>query len=157
MAFQIVQNLAGGNIEVAAPKDLQMFQMTNAQAGYAGRAYRLASGRLTLASGNSQKDVALIAMESADSETPGEFVRCFWILPGMVFKVPCTAKNGSAGNKHSNFVQGAACTINDTGTGADWATATAGGPLTILKVDATNKVAWVAFNSCLLALDTDTQ
>ncbi len=159
--FKLVQNLYGGNVEVAAPKDLELFQMTNSEAAYAGRVYEFvaATGRLTLTNDNSTKFAAVICMESATAVNPGAKVRAFWILPGMVFKCPITDKDGTALTTLDDAVfAGATVTINDTGTGVDGETdnVAVNGPLTVLKVDTTNKLAWVSFNTCLLVRDVDT-
>ncbi len=160
MAFKIEYNLAGGNIEVAAPKDLQLFQMTASEAGVMGSVYKFGSGLLTLADDGNEKAAAVVAMENVGAADPGNYIRGYWILPGMVFKAPITDKDGSALTAlQAGVVQGATVTINDTGDGVDGETdnAAVNGPLTVIKVDEDNELIWVAFNTCALKLDTDTQ
>jgi hypothetical protein len=157
MAFRLIQNLAAGGVEVAPPKDLEYFQLDDAEDGYVGRVYKFSGGKLVLADGNNESAVAVVSLENVDGDTPGEYMRAYWILPGMVFKAPITAKDGTAIGESldSNVVAGATVTINDTGTGVDGATDNSSikGPLTVLKVDEDNDVIYVAFNTCALSLD----
>ena len=156
--FQAVTNIISGMPPVAPPKDVEPFTMANAEAAYAGRVYKFSGGVLTLASGT-DKNAAVILVESADAATPGAKVRGFWITPGTVFKTKITNKNGTAlTTLHSSFKVGATVNINDTGDGVDGESnsAAVNGPLTVLRMDAAKEEVWVVFNTCAVALDCDT-
>jgi len=156
--FKAIGSLLAGAVEVAPPKDLAKFQMTNAEAAYKGRVYEItkATGRLTLTNDNSTGWAAVICLENADAATPGAFVRAAWIVPGLIYECPITDKDGTALTALDDAVYpGATVTINDTGTGVDGETdnVAVNGPLTVLKVDEDNEIAWVVFNTCLISLD----
>lgn len=161
--FQQVGSLFGVP-DVAPPKDLGSFPMTASEAAVEGAVYVFTAGRLTLGAG-AITDAAVIALESADGKAdvggePQVFVRAQIILPGSIYKVPITAKNGTPlpGAMHASIVVGAKVKINDTGLGVDGASnaATYQGPLTILRIDRTANVAWVVFNTCAVCIDRDT-
>jgi hypothetical protein len=161
MAFKAVKSLIGGAVEVAPPGNLETFQMTDGEAAYKGRVYEIVktTGKLTLTDDNSTGFAAVIVMEDADAATPGAYVRASWIMPGVVYKCPITDKDGTALTTLDDAVfMGATVTINDTGTGIDGETdnVAVNGPLTVLKIDETNELAWVVFNTCLICLDVVT-
>ena len=158
--FQKVMSLIAGAVDVAPPKDVMSFPMASQEGATQGAVYRIAGGRLTLATG-SDPDIAVVCLENATGRAdttdgdPTVWVRGSFVAPGAVYRVPMTKKNGSAITKASEvnttFVIGARVNINDNGLGVDAATgATAQGPLTVLRVDMQNFQCWVVFNTCLL-------
>lgn len=164
--FQKVMSLIAGAVDVAPPKDVMSFPMKAAESAIQGAVYKIASGRLTLATG-SDSDTAVVCLENATGQAdttdgdPTVWVRGSFVAPGAVYRVPMLKKNGTAITKasevHATFVIGARVNIDDTGLGVDAATgAAAQGPLTVLRVDMTNFQCWVVFNTCLLALNIDT-
>lgn len=164
--FQKVMSLIAGAVDVAPPKDVMSFPMASQEGASQGAVYRIANGRLTLAT-ESDPDVAVVCLENATGRAdttggnPAVWVRGSFVAPGAVYRVPMLKKNGTAITKasevHATFVIGARVNIDDTGLGVDAATgATAQGPLTVLRVDMTNFQCWVVFNTCLLALNIDT-
>lgn len=164
--FQKVMSLIAGAVDVAPPKDVMSFPMASQEGASQGAVYRIANGRLTLAT-ESDPDVAVVCLENATGRAdttggdPTVWVRGSFVAPGAVYRVPMLKKNGTAITKasevHATFVIGARVNIDDTGLGVDAATgATAQGPLTVLRVDMTNFQCWVVFNTCLLALNIDT-
>lgn len=164
--FQKVTSLIAGAVDVAPPKDVFSFPMASQEGATQGAVYRIANGRLTLATGN-DPDVAVVCLENATGQAdttggnPTVRVRGSFVAPGAIYRAPMTKKDGSAITKasevHATFVIGARVNINDTGLGVDAATgATAQGPLTVLRVDMKNFQCWVVFNTCLLALNIDT-
>ena len=163
--FQKVMSLIAGAVDVAPPKDVMSFPMASQEGASQGAVYRIANGRLTLAT-ESDPDVAVVCLENATGRAdttdgdPTVWVRGSFVVPGAVYRVPMTKKNGTAiteaSEVHATFVIGARVNINDTGLGVDAATgATAQGPLTVLRVDMQNFQCWVVFNTCLLALNID--
>ena len=164
--FQKVMSLIAGAVDVAPPKDVMSFPMTAQEGATQGAVYRIANGRLTLATG-SDFDTAVVCLENATGQAdttdgdPTVWVRGSFVAPGAVYRVPMLKEDGSAITKASEvnttFVIGARVNINDNGLGVDAATgATAQGPLTVLRVDMQNFQCWVVFNTCMLALNTDT-
>ncbi len=164
--FQKVMSLIAGAVDVAPPKDVFSFPMTAEENATQGAVYKIASGRLTLAT-ESDANTAVVCLENATGQAdttdgdPTVWVRGSFVAPGAVYRVPMLKKNGSAITKanevHATFVIGARVNIDDTGLGVDAATgAVAQGPLTVLRVDMTNFQCWVVFNTCLLALNIDT-
>jgi len=164
--FQKVMSLIAGAVDVAPPKDVMSFPMASQEGAIQGAVYRIANGRLTLAT-ESDPDVAVVCLENATGRAdatggkPTVWVRGSFVAPGAVYRVPMTKKAGTAiteaSEVHTTFVIGARVNINDNGLGVDAATgATAQGPLTVLRVDMQNFQCWVVFNTCLLALNTDT-
>ena len=163
--FQKVMSLIAGAVDVAPPKDVMSFPMKAAESAIQGAVYKIASGRLTLATG-SDTNTAVVCLENAAGQAdttggdPTVWVRGSFVAPGAVYRVPMLKKNGTAITKsevHTTFVIGARVNIDDTGLGVDAATgAAAQGPLTVLRVDMQNFQCWVVFNTCLLALNIDT-
>ena len=163
--FQKVMSLIAGAVDVAPPKDVMSFPMASQEGAIQGAVYRIANGRLTMAT-ESDPDVAVVCLENATGRAdttdgdPTVWVRGSFVVPGAVYRVPMTKKNGTAiteaSEVHATFVIGARVNINDNGLGVDAATgATAQGPLTVLRVDMQNFQCWVVFNTCLLALNLD--
>jgi hypothetical protein len=155
--FEQVGSLIGGAVAIAPPKDNYPFQMKANEAGVAGQACKFDAGKLTK-TGNADKNAAVICMEAETATSAGPLVRGYWITPGMVFKAPCTNKAGAAGTKHATTLLGATVTVNDLGTGVDWATdnSAVAGPLTIVKLDTAKAIAWVVFNTSAVSLDINT-
>lgn len=164
--FQKVMSLIAGAVDVAPPKDVMSFPMTAQEGATQGAVYKIASGRLTLATG-SDPDVAVVCLENATGRAdtadgdPTVWVRGSFVAPGAVYRVPMLKQNGTAitmaSEVNTTFVIGARVNIDNTGLGVDAATgATAQGPLTVLRVDMQNFQCWVVFNTCMLALNTDT-
>lgn len=164
--FQKVMSLIAGAVDVAPPKDVMSFPMEAGESAVQGAVYKIASGRLTLAT-ESDPDVAVVCLENAagqDDATGGNptvWVRGSFVAPGAVYRVPMLKEDGSAITEASEvdptFVIGARVNIDNTGLGVNAATGvTAQGPLTVLRVDMQNFQCWVVFNTCLLALNIDT-
>ena len=138
MAFIQVMSFIAGAVEIAPPKDVTVYEFN-------------ADGELVLST-STNVDSAVIALEAGAGEAE---IRCAWIAPGAIYKVPVTDADGTALTAWAaTLVVGARARINATGTGMDGENVhAAANPLTIIKVDTTNEVAWVAFNTCLLALN----
>ena len=164
--FHKAMSLIAGAVDVAPPKGVMSFPMTAQEDAIQGAVYKIASGRLTLATG-SDSDTAVVCLENATGRAdttdgdPTVWVRGSFVAPGAVYRVPMLKHDGSAITKASEvqttFVIGARVNIDNTGLGVDAATGvTAQGPLTVLRVDMQNFQCWVVFNTCLLALNIDT-
>ena len=166
MAFEAVMNLISGKPPVAPPGDNFSLPLTASEDAVAGSVYRLnrvGSGnfRLTLATA-AVKTAAVVCMEDADgvaddNSTPQVNVRVAWITPGTVFKVPITNKAGTGDptTLHADVRIGGTCNINDKGDGLDGQTDTSAvdGPLSIVKLDRDEHLAWVVFNAGYLSQD----
>lgn len=159
--FQKVMSLIAGAVDIAPPKDTFSFPMTALENAVQGATYKFNGGRLTLASAD-DPNVAVICLENAAGaadDADGRatvWVRGSVVLPGAVYLAPITAQDGTAlataGDIAASFVIGAQVNINATGLGVDGETGATDGPLTVLRVDATNLVCWVLFNVCAAAM-----
>ena len=155
MAFEKVMNFIAGAVDIAPPADVTTYTLDGAVAGVAGRVYEFdADGELVLST-TTNVDSAVIALEDADA---GGSIRCSWIAPGAIYKVPVTDADGTspmAAALSATLVVGARAQINALANGMDGENVhAAGNPLTIVRIDRTNEVAWVVFNTCVLNLNT---
>ncbi len=142
--FKVVQNLFGGAVEVAPPKDV--FSAEVADDVEMGQVCKFdADGKLAAVDDNDD-EAAVIALE-AGKAADDDKVRFSYILPGMVYKAEIE------GDMEDLEVGMIGVQMADDGKKVN-ANETSGGCLTILRLgtdDNDNEFAWVCFNKCALA------
>ncbi len=141
--FKPVMNLISGSPPIAPPKDHVSFEVEGGEAVEEGSVVEIDANEEINTAAATTNTAALIALEDGDE---GEFIRCYWITPGTVFKVPFTTHGNAVLYRGQDTAQlmadGLAVSDED-----------AGGHLTVIRVDRTNEFAWVVFNSGLLFHD----
>lgn len=128
-------NLVSGAPAIAPPADYDIFEVDET-AMVAGQVAKFTAGKLKHAT-DDNVDAAVIVLEAGDD---GDFVRCCWIVPGLVFKTTCL--EGTA----SSVTLGGRYEIDATYLGLNQGGA---GPLSVVKIDGTDL--YVTFNSCLIS------
>ena len=133
--FKPVKSLVSGMPSVAPPADYDVFEIDETTM-VVGQVAKFTAGKLKHAT-DDNVDAAVIVMEAG---ADGEFARCQWIVPGMVYKTSClegTAASVTLGGRYE---------IDSTYLGLNQGGA---GPLSVVKIDGTDL--YVTFNSCLIS------
>jgi len=133
--FKPVGNLISGAPAIAPPADYDVFEVDET-AMVVGQVAKFAAGKLK----HVTDDDPLAAVILMEAGADGEFVRCMWITPGMVYKTKCL--EGTA----SSVTLGASYEIDSTYLGLNQG---GDGPLSVVRIDGTDL--FVVFNACLLS------